>query len=420
MEYFSLFIPVALIAVLFFFFRSQTAIWEYFIPTVSTIVVVLCMRGCMQYSRTTDTEFLTEKITQCAHEDPWDEEVSCRHEIPCSHPKYCEDDKGKEYQCGYEHSNDGYYHLYDVDYHADEWYYITESGKNVSVSQSYYNKLRKEWNNESFVEMNRRNVHSIDGDKQVTNWTGEFALTETHTWEKSYENKVQASDNIVNFPSVDTSDVRRYALYEYPSVSTLGHRFILSNGFYVSQADQDYLRKVNAHIGPTKQCQIFVLLFKNKSPQSALMQKRYWKGGNMNEFIICIGVDDLGNIEWNENITWCEKPMCDIQIRDFVLGQKKLNLSKLSDFALAELKTDFKRKDFKKDFDYLQIELTHGQVSGIYWTIVILNILMGIWIVMNEFGNDDVQTTSVAFFNRRRSTTSSRNRFKELMDRFNF
>jgi hypothetical protein len=379
----------------------------------------------MQSSRTTDNEFLTEKITQCAHEDPWDEEVSCRHEIPCSHPKYCEDSDGKggTHQCGYEHSNDGYYHLYDVDFHDHQWYFITESGNSESCSEAYYNKLKKEWSNESFVEMNRRNVHSIDGDKQVTNWKGEFALTETYTWERTYENKVQASDNIVNFPDVDTSDVSRYGLFEYPSVSNLNHKFILSSGFYVSQADQDHLRKVNAHIGPTKQCQIFVLLFKNKSAQSALKQRWYWKGGNMNEFIVCIGVDDLGNVQWNENITWTEKPMCDIQVRDFVLSQKKLNLSKVIDFAYTEMNTEFKRKDFKKDFDYLQIELTSGQVSGIYWTIVIINILMGIWIIMNEFGNEEAEATSVSFFNkqRRQGTTTyrSKNRIKEIFDRFN-
>ncbi len=417
MEYFSLFVPVILILILFFFFRKQTAIWEYFVPTASTIIVVLCMHGCMQSVRTTDTEFLTEKITSAAHEDPWDEEVPCRHEIPCSHPKYCQDSDGKgEHQCGYQHSNDGHYHSYDVDYHSDEWYYITESNKTISTSKSHYSSLKTKWNNEKFIDM-KRDYHSIDGDKQAVSWTNDFALTETYTWERTYENKVQASDNIVSYPDVDTSDIRRYALFEYPKVSSLSYRFILTDKFYASQIDQDNLRKVNAHLGPKKQCQIFILLFKNKTPKSALMQKRYWKGANMNEFVICIGVDDLGNIQWNENFTWCEVPMCDIQIRDFVLDQKKLNLASLIDFSFKEMGTDFKRKDFKKDFDYLQIELTHGQVSAVYWTIVIINILMGFWIVMNEFGSDGTTNSRVSFFNNR---SKNRSRVRELFDKFNY
>lgn len=396
MEYFALLIPIALIVILFLVFRQKTAIWEYFVPTISTIIVVLCMHGCMQSSRTTDTEYMTQKITNGCHEDPWDEEVPCRHEIPCSHPKYCKDnDKDGEYQCGYQHSNDGYYHAYDVDFHDHWWYVVGEYGTIISVSETYYNNLVKEWNNVSFVDMHR-DYHSIDGDKHVTKWLKDFATTKTITWEHEYENKVQASTNIIAFDDVDTTDIKQYSLFEYPAISTFNQQFILSDRFYVNPADKELLKKVNGHLGPAKQCQIFILLFKNKDYHAAELQHQYWKGANKNEFVICIGVDDLGKIQWNYNFTWSESTICGIEIKDYILAQKKLDVSKTLNYSFTELNKNFARKQFA-DFDYLKIDLTHGQVNSIYITIVILNILIGLWIILNEFDSETTET-EVSFF----------------------
>jgi len=416
MEYFALLIPVALIIILFAFFRKQTTIWEYFVPTASTILIVLIMHGCMQSSRTSDTEFLTQKIAKACHEDPWDEEVPCRHEIPCSHPKYCEDDKGKEYQCGYQHSNDGYYHPYDVDYYPDCWYVIGENGNSISIGLSYFNDLVTKWKNKSFVDMHR-DFHSIDGDKQETIWPKDFTSTESITWEHNYENRVQASDNIISFADVDTSDVRRYGLFEYPKVSTFNQRFILSDHFYVKYEDQELLKKVNAHLGTAKQCQVFLLIFKNRDYHSAELQRQYWKGGNKNEFVICVGVDPLGKIQWNYNFTWSESTICEIEVREFIMSQKKLDISKTLNYSFAELNKNFARKHFK-DFDYLKVDLTHGQINAIYITITILNILMGIWIILNEFQGETIET-EVSFFKREKNGSMNK-KFKELFDKFHF
>ncbi len=405
MEYFSLLVPAALIIILFIFFRKQTTIWEYFIPTASTILVVLCMHGCMQSSRTSDTEFLTQKIGKGCHEDPWDEKVSCRHEIKCTHPKYCKDNNGKKYQCGHKHSNDGHYHPYDVDYHSDKWYVIGENGVTIEITKSHFTDLVNKWKNNLFVDMHRR-YHSINGNKQETIWPKDFESTESITWEHTYINKVQASDNIVSFRDVDTSDIRHYELFEYPKASTFNQKFILANNYYIKYEDQELLKKVNAHLGTSKQCQVFLLIFKDKDYHSAELQKQYWKGGNKNEFIICIGVDSLGEIQWNYNFTWSESTICEIEIREFIMSQKKLDISKTLNYSFTELNKNFTRKHFK-DFDYLKIELTHGQINSIYITIVIINILMGIWIVLNDFKSESTETKKILF---RRDKTKSKNK----------
>ena len=388
--WFALLIPVLTAVVLYLFFNHKTALWEFFLPFALSACLVGIMKVTTELSQTSDTEFWGEKITKAIYSEPWDEEVSCRHEIPCSHPKYCPDKDGKEYQCGYRHSNDGYEHLYDVDYHSEYWEINTEFGNSDRISKSDYTRLTKKWSNEKFCDKHR-DFHSIDGDWYVTDFPGADDLIECFVSTHTYENRVQASDNIVNFPEVSEEDVKLYNLYEYPLIlDGYKQKGILGFGDSTQRAAENKVQIINAKLGPKKQVKLFILVFRNMDEQVAYYQECLWKGGNKNEFVVCIGIDNLMNVKWCKPFSYTENQDIKIETRNFVKRMGKLNLSSVADFLKVEIEQKFSRKHFK-EFDYLTVEPKDWQIVLTFVLTLIINAFISWWIITNDI--DDKNPT---------------------------
>ena len=101
-----------------------------------------------------------------------------------------------------------------------------------------------------------------------------------------------------------------YGLFDYPEIHDFKQNPILTTGYTPSVQNVKLLDRVNAHLGSSKQCRIFLLVWENKSIDIAHYQEGYWKGGNKNEFIINIGIDSLTReIEWCHNTSWTEEQL---------------------------------------------------------------------------------------------------------------
>lgn len=269
----SLLIPILTVFILYVFFNHQTSWWEFLIPFGASLVMILIMKFSSEVSQTSDTEYWSETASKAIYSEPWDEEVSCRH------PQYCKgtrtNSKGEtetyEYQCGYEHS-------YDVDYHSEYWELISSSGNTISISQAKYNYFVKKWNNKVFVDK-QRDFHRIDGDWYVTSWPGIDSLIECMVSSHSYENRVQASNSVFNYPEITENDIKFYGLYDYPEITEGYHQQgILGYGDVTQKMAESKIQILNAKLGPKKQLKVFVLLFLNKPDDVAYKQECYWKG----------------------------------------------------------------------------------------------------------------------------------------------
>lgn len=383
--WFALLIPVFTTIILFVFFKHRTAFWEFIIPFAVSLITILIMKFSSEVSQVSDTEYWSEPAVKAIYSEPWDEEVDCTHEIPCSHAKYCEDKDGKEYQCGYKHSNDGYYHLYDVKNHEEYWELVSESGGHISITQSRYNQFVQRWKSKVFEDQHRSRVHSIDGDWYVSYWPTTDETLECIVSEHSYTNRVQASHSVFNYPEVDTSDKRFYGLYDYPSITdSYRQTNILGMGDSTRRSAERMLEILNAKLGKNKQVKVFVLLFHNKPEESAFKQECYWKGGNKNEVVVCIGVNDALKVQWCRPFSFTEVPEIKIDIRNYVQSMPQLNMKQLAEFLMPEISNKFIRKAFK-DFDYLTVEPKPWQVWFTFTLTLLLNAAVLIWIIKNEF-----------------------------------
>jgi hypothetical protein len=213
-------------------------------------------------------------------------------------------------------------------------------------------------------------------------------LVECIVTKHSYENKVPATHNVFNFQKVTEKDKENYSLYEYPEIyDGFKQKHILGIGDKTQSRAEQNMQLLNAELGHKKQLKAFILIFKNQSKQAGIMQEAYWQGGNKNEFVLTIGVDNQNNIHWAYPFTWAEHSNVKVNTREYVLAQKKLNLEDISNFLYTELDKNFVRKQFS-EFSYLTLEPSG---TAIIWSAVILVIItvgLVFWFATNEFDDE--------------------------------
>lgn len=382
-EFISLIFPVVASIVLFILFKHKTTWWELMLPVVIGIILIFSIRACDKAYLESDTEYWSYHAVSVHYEEPWNEYIhkTC-HYTTCT-------GSGKSRTCT-THSYDCSY----VQYH-DAKYYIKDNGGNIhTISEHEYNKIKHSWNNSNFVELNR-NYHTIDGDMYVSVWKHEIKNLITTQETHGYTNKVQASHSIYNFKEIDDEEKIKYDLFEYPEIQSYNLTPILTHGIKIKDYQQQQFNAINGLLGSKKHVQVFLLIWKNKDKEVSEMQKAYWKGGNQNELIICVGLDKNNKIKWNNIFTWSEKDLVKIKIRDYLNNQigKKLYVKNFRENIFPVIDKHWVRKDFK-EFDYLEVELTLTQVIWIFIIVILVTIGLCIYVVINDHDPVYVNSTS--------------------------
>lgn len=369
--YLALLVPVLAALVLLVFFRHRMAWFEYSIPFVVSVILVVASKAITEGVQTCDKEFWGSNVRLAEYYEDWNEYIhrTCTESYPCGtdskgNTEYCT----RTYDCSY------------VDYHSAYWEIATTSKEVLSISSEEYDRLAQQFGNQEFVELNR-NYHTDDGDKYVTAWQDERETARPVVTEHSYENRVQASDDVFNFPPVSKEDIAFYGLHDYPEVRNYSCRTIL--GFDDALAEKE-LRFINGDLGPHKQVRVWVVIFNSKPRDAGLLQEAYWKGGNKNEFVVTIGIDSLSRkVQWCYPFSWTEVQRLKIDVRNFVESQNELDLLALADFLETNLTQSFVRKQFA-DFNYLTVDPPLSAVLLTFVLTILVNLGVSWWAIKNE------------------------------------
>lgn len=377
-----IFIPVIVSVIILLFWMKKVVWWEVLLLIVPSALIILLLNTIMVSYNTSDTEYLGSYIKKVNYYEPWDERVPCRHPIYCTRTYPCGSAKSPRtctstYVCGHVHA-------YDVDYHPEYWTKEDNYKEEYDISYSEFKYLRKLFaTNQYFVELNR-DYHSIDGNAYSTDWAGEPEKSSVITKEGSYTNKIRASHSVFKFENISEKEVAKWSLYEYPEVTDYKQKVVL--GRKVDGFTERKLQYINGYYGPKKQFKLFVLFFKNQSMDVVNKQRSYWEGGNKNEFVVCIGVDNSGRFEWVDAFSWMSKPALEVEVEEFISRTEDVKLKKFADWLPSQVTAHWKRRDFQ-DFEYLQMELTETQLWWIMIVLMIYNIAMSVWVINNEAEN---------------------------------
>jgi hypothetical protein len=365
----SFFITLISSIVLFLFFKHKVLWWEILILLGVSLLIGASFKWIATSSMTKDVEYWNTIFERVEYYEDWDEWIyeTCES---CS-----TDSEGNEtcytYDCSYRR------------YHREYYLKIDHLDRSYSISEQEYIRLKGKMGNSTFQDLDR-NYYRDDGDMYYTSYNGLEKDFETIVTSHTYKNKPQVVPNVFKYIEVDSFDLATYKLFEYPEPSGSSRYYQKNILGYNDPVAEHKLQVLNGRLGHTKEVKVFVVVFRNQPMQAGNLQENYWKGGNKNEVVIVINIDDSGKPTWCMPFSWSEKEMFKLNIRNYVMDQEKLNLTNIVNYSYGEIKSGYVRKKFS-DFDYLEVKLSTGQLIGLIVTSIIINVLLSIFIVMNDW-----------------------------------
>jgi hypothetical protein len=377
--YFCLIIPLIAVCVLAWKFHAKMAWWEYILVFGVPVICIVATKATSSFMQTSDTEYWNTQLVKVTYYEDWDEWIHktcerCHEDCTGSgEDRRCHEDC-TSYDCSYR------------EYHPEYWEAEDNTGHKIGISREYFEQLCKLWGSRSFVNLNR-NFYRDDGDAYTSTFDNNFEHTIPYTSAHIYENRVKCSRSVFNFAEVDTEDVNAYGLYSYPPANGFWYDPILGGGDPVASRR---LQIYNAQLGAWKQVHMMILVYKDQPVKAAIYQEGYWKGGNKNEFILCIGVRD-NKIAWAKVISWTEEDMLKVGVEKAVVSMP-LDLSAISDYMAKEVKNKFVRKQFK-DFSYITVEPTLTAIWIAFAITLLTTVGLSVFVVRNDFDSTGYHRT---------------------------
>lgn len=374
--YLAFLIPLAATIFLLIKFPHKTAWWEYLLNFGVPAVLIVLAKVISTTSQTATPEVWNNYVVSATYYEYWNEWIT----KTCYNTCYdeCEDANGGTYSCNPHDCNP-----YDCSYqenHPPYWEAMDNQGHTFRITQKDFLELCMLWKNKKFIDMDR-DYHTVDGDAYSTVSDSFFDHTVARTTQHSYENRVKCSRSVFNFAKVDSGDIADFGLFKYPLISEFNYNPIL--GWDNPQASMR-LQRYNARIGSFRQVHMMILIFKDKPVQAAILQEGLWKGGNKNEFILCVGVRNNA-ISWAKVISWTEADELKIGVEKTV-SNMPFDLIKISDYMAGEVQKKFVRKQFK-DFSYITVEPTDKAILITFILTLVCSIGLGIFVVKNPWDN---------------------------------
>lgn len=371
MEILIFLIPIVTVGILAFKFREKTALWEYVVVLVPSVLLFFALKYSFVYISSLDKEYLSDLVSKITYYEDWDETVMVTHTRTVPYGK------GK--------IRTETYVVPERRYHPKRYVYETVTGETNDVSEDEYKLICYKLNMPAVFKDMHRSYRSKDGDAYVTSWNRTRENSYPVTWTHLYQNKVKASSySIFKYGNMSEEEIKENKLFDYPEIKNNDQNPIL--GFNATDTDIDAVRYLNGYRGPKNQIHVFILCFNNPSLEVAEMQKAYWQGGNKNEFVVCLGVKN-NTVIWCNPFSWSDEPMLEVKTRDYFIKHPNINFKDYAEWLDTQIDKNWHRKEFN-DFNYLSIELSIGWYIAILIIILCYNVGISYWVITNEFTLD--------------------------------
>lgn len=352
-----------------FHFRGEWS--DYLFLFLTGEVVVAALHYTFYYFRTHAEEYVGSIVKSLHYEAPWTELV------PQTVTR--RDSRGNTY------TTVQIRHVY----HPEKYYFTTTRGSSMGTDAGFfYNTVnlwgvspeRCQWVGSRIrggvrYGLNASMPSTVPMMVDDVRWV---SVTEPH----NYKNKIRNSNSIFKHRRISRKEARELGLYDYPAIVHHDAPAILSKHFPVAPDVFDRWRRFNGYWAPSRQMRVYILLFKaSHGVGIAEMQRAYWQGGNKNEFVVCIGLDDDGTVDWARVFSWADSQQLEVETADWLVSHGKLDLHAFHSWFVAA-SGSWKRKEFA-DFNYLLVPLRLWQVLTLYAVSIAENALF-IYILLSH------------------------------------
>ena len=358
--------PTVIALIGFIIGKGAKLTWKEFI-VLELIMIVLIVAGLFSSRSGSmhDIEIWNGWIKHSEFYEEWDEEVSCSHEIECTHL----DDDGDPI-----HSNDGYKHDYDIDHHSPYWQFATSNDEIIDVDSGYFNFLVGVFRNNEYVKISRLSKHydGGPGNKYVTKYIigqSEFIPTST---EHKFKNYIKANPNTI-LRRIGQGNKFDNLIPAYPRVKNRIEcdRFLpmglqISNGVNWNKK----LSEINGRLGAKKQVNITIIVANTADSSYIHALEEKWLGGKKNDFVIIVGCTQYPKIDWVRMMSWSQSEDLKVELRDKIMDISSLEKR---DEILENVELYINQKFVRRkmaDFEYLMAGW-QPPVGTLLWLFVV-------------------------------------------------
>lgn len=354
--------PVVTCTYLLVYFQDYGQWWIYAVmAAVSVLLLWLAMRR-----GTRTKEYLSAYALKVVHHEAWVERVTYQETYT--------DSKGRT------HTRTRVTHVH----HPDVWFMLMNTGVDPHITRSTYDYYRMLWGTPvNHIDPFHANCVSGGGGQEYA-WDRIYENAATHTYKGLYVNYVKHSDSIFNERRPSKEEIEEYGLVDYPDFSS---RHLETEAVLVSPLlsieSSDALNRplwlFNAYYGDSDQIHVFIILFDaSKGVETALKQRALWRGGNKNEFTVCLGVnkgsggsgEGTMTVRWCKAFSWCDIPSLETATESWFIENPVLDLNSYAEWLRQNVGI-WKRKEFK-DFAYLGKSLS----PTARWLVALLTIVL--------------------------------------------
>lgn len=346
--------PVLTCAFLLVHFQDYEQWWIYAVmAAVSALLLWLAMRR-----GTRTKEYLSAYAISIVHHEPWVERVTYQETYT--------DSKGNSRT----RTKVRYVH------HPDVWFMPMNTGVAPHISRSTYDYYRRLWGTPvNHIHPFHPNCVSGGGGQEYY-WDRVYENAATHTYKGLYVNYVKYSDSIFNERQPSKEEIEEYGLVDYPDFSSrhLETEAVLVSPLLPIESSDDLNGPIwlfNAYYGESNQIHVFIILFDAaKGVETALKQRALWRGGNKNEFTVCLGLENGKDVKWCKAFSWCDTPSLEAATESWFIENPVLDINAYAEWLRNNVGL-WKRKEFK-DFAYLGKSLS----PTAKWLITLLTIAL--------------------------------------------
>ena len=371
-------LPVIIIGVAYLLVGIESLWYLYLILLIITEALVYWV----MYRALRVVEYLSGYATAAYHHEAWTERVVTHHTVT--------DARG----------NVRTRTVVNYVYHPDEWFVLLNTGDNVDISEESYCSIVGLWNSEEeWIDVPHVNCVSGGGGQEIL-FDGVYAHLVTTTFKGLYVNYVRGSNSIFRYEPLSRREASRLGLIPYPSIDTdmLDIDAILVSpklsGVNVDILDQEHIRRINAYYGAGSQIHIFVLLFPaSDGVPIALMQRRFWHGGNKNELVVCLGIEPSKDettphqVAWCKAFSWCDAPQLDNATESYFLEHRSLDFEAYAGWLRANISL-WRRKEFS-DFKYIGKSLSPRRVAMVaIFALAVSAVMVLIMVLLANYVGD--------------------------------
>jgi hypothetical protein len=410
--YLALLIPIITTIGFYLFFKHNYKWWEFFVPILGTLVIILLTKLIFDTSRVKFDEWWGSTVIVAYEQEPY----NYWHSEMCS----------RQYACGTDKDGNTTYctEYYDCSHQDDvgpSWYFVTNIGERVECTEKEYEHFKSYWRSKPTIVDENKNYDSDDRAvrSEGTKFEGKAVGTISYKYESkwhsniwplcdetripytskhTYINRVKASDlSVFNISVVSEEEADSMKLFKYPEgpSGNNGLYFPTILGGHPSNYVQQAYRKLNGKFGVSDSLRLWILVFPSGTPEvNASYQENYWVNGNKNEIVVCMALDKSNKVEWAHSFSWGKPTGITEACKTEVINTETFDESGwLRYYTWLDINLrKFDKREFTEEFSYVKIQPSKASIITIIIFAIIISIGANLWAIYNEIDDDDDNT----------------------------